>query len=286
VSAARGRRFWRFLPLLMVLGTGCNWNLPGKPDPKKRPMPTDWEVGFSVLFSRNCAGCHGKDGRVGPAPPLNDDLFRASISEKELRDVIANGRNVTKTQKTMMPAFARKRGGILSPAQIDVLVYEIKGLRYKLVKKGHGVEPNYEVVKDPEGKQPAWGEPGPRPKDAPPYTVQPIKAALTSADYERIRTTTFKRACAECHGSDGQGAKMGKQKIGAIHDRAFLMLVSNQALRRIMITGRLDLAVEGEEAMPGYSPALGRNEPLTSEEIHDLVALLAYWRGGGQTGKR
>src|SRR5262249_39806271 len=161
-------------------------------------------------------------------------------------DVIANGRNVTKEQKTMMPAFARKRGGMLSPAQIDVLVYEIKGSRYKVVKKGHGVEPNYEVVKDPdgkdpEGKQPAWGIPGPLPKDAPPYTYEPpMKGTPNFARLNKL----FADRCGSCHGDDGGGGDSG-----AINDPAFLALTSDQALRRILITGRLDLKVEGKDFM-------------------------------------
>src|SRR5262249_30279983 len=55
-------------------------------------------------------------------------------------------------------------------------------------------------------------------------------------------------------------------------------LISDQALRRIIITGRADLH------MPGYSPDAGRPKdftPLTGTDVNDLVALLAYWRGRG-----
>ena len=60
--------------------------------------------------------------------------------------------------------------------------------------------------------------------------------------------------------------------------RAFLALISDQALRRVIITGRRDLG------MPDYSVSDWRSpkfEPLTSEQINDLVALLAGWRQGG-----
>ena len=56
---------------------------------------------------------------------------------------------------------------------------------------------------------------------------------------------------------------------------AFLALISDQALRRIIITGRPDLG------MPTYAENDGRPsdfQPLTSAEIDDLVALLADWR--------
>jgi mono/diheme cytochrome c family protein len=88
----------------------------------------------------------------------------------------------------------------------------------------------------------------------------------------------FARACASCHGSQGQGGKDGDQQIGAINNQAFLTLISDQALRRYIITGRPDLG------MPAFNDNHGRPpefRPLSSAEIDDLVAFLAYWRQGG-----
>jgi cytochrome c oxidase cbb3-type subunit 3/ubiquinol-cytochrome c reductase cytochrome c subunit len=65
---------------------------------------------------------------------------------------------------------------------------------------------------------------------------------------------------------------------GAINNQAFLALISDQALRRTIITGRPDLG------MPAYDGKAGRKpdfRALTSAEIDDLVALLRYWRQGG-----
>jgi len=65
---------------------------------------------------------------------------------------------------------------------------------------------------------------------------------------------------------------------GAIHDAAFLSLISDQALRRYVITGRPDLG------MPNYADGENRPEgfkPLTPGAIEDLVALLAHWRKNG-----
>jgi hypothetical protein len=56
----------------------------------------------------------------------------------------------------------------------------------------------------------------------------------------------------------------------------FLATISNQALRRYAITGRQDLG------MPAYSDARRGSAdfvPLTDQEVTDLVALLASWRG-------
>ena len=80
---------WRLLPLLAVLAAGCD--LPGQPKPADRPVPADQVMDFDALYAQNCAGCHGADGKLGPAPPLNDPLFRAIVPEEELVDVVTEG---------------------------------------------------------------------------------------------------------------------------------------------------------------------------------------------------
>ena len=65
-----GKRSWRLLPLLAALTAGCD--LPGRPDPADRPVPADQVKDFGALYATHCAGCHGADGKLGPAPPLND----------------------------------------------------------------------------------------------------------------------------------------------------------------------------------------------------------------------
>ena len=60
-----------------------------------------------MSFTARCAGCHGADGKFGPAPPLNDSVFLAIVPDAELRHVISDGRVVTAAQKSPMPAFAR-----------------------------------------------------------------------------------------------------------------------------------------------------------------------------------
>ena len=65
---------------------------------------------------------------------------------------------------------------------------------------------------------------------------------------------------------------------GAINDPDFLALISDQALRRYVITGRPDLG------MPDYADPTGRPEgfkPLTVQDVTNVVALLAAWRRGG-----
>jgi mono/diheme cytochrome c family protein len=82
----------------------------------------------------------------------------------------------------------------------------------------------------------------------------------------------FDRACASCHGKDGLG---GKDKVGPIHESAFLALISDQAVRRIILTGRRDLK------MPDYAGKAGRPpdfRPLSPTDVADLLALVSEWR--------
>src|SRR5262249_48048036 len=78
---------------LSALAAGCE--LPGRPNPADRPKTEEQVLQFGDLFKQNCAGCHGAQGKLGPAPPLNDSLFRAIVPEKELETVITMGREET-----------------------------------------------------------------------------------------------------------------------------------------------------------------------------------------------
>jgi mono/diheme cytochrome c family protein len=196
-----------------------------------------------VLYQQNCAGCHGAEGKLGPAPPLNDKSFLDMVSEDILLRVISAGR-----PGTPMPAFAQEQGGMLTAKQVQILAESIK---------------------------PRWSVPVPAYHDLPPYVAPKDKPGSREAG-----SRLFAVACAGCHGAQGQGGEHEGQPVGAINDPAFLALTSDQALRRYIITGRPDLG------MPDYVGRVGRPaefKPLTSQDITDLVALLAYWRHGGET---
>jgi cytochrome c oxidase cbb3-type subunit III len=224
----------------LILLAGCD--IPGRPRPEDRFVPPHSELSFRVLYQQNCSGCHGADGTVGPAPPLNDLIFRSIVSEKELRQIIEEGR-----AGTLMPPFGDKYGGPLTAAQIQVLTREIKG------------------VPDPQGAAPQWELLEPQP-GAPSY----LEPSRSSGNKQR-GLNVFGQACAPCHGEQGQGGDKG----GAINNPDFLALISDQTLRRIVITGRPDLG------MPDYADAMRRGEdfkPLTSQDVSDIVALLSSWR--------
>jgi mono/diheme cytochrome c family protein len=230
---------------LALRTAGCDF--PGRPDPKDRPVPEDRVLGFLPLYRQNCAGCHGVDGRFGPAPPLNDPLFLAIVSDAQLLRAIRDGR-----RGTPMPGFSRQRGGSLTDAQIQALAA--------------GIKRHWKSAEDAPDSLPAYARPE---KESP----------KRLADDPQLGSDVFARACAECHGKNGSGEK-GGGTCGAIHEPAFLALISDQALRRIIITGRADLG------MPSYAEKEGRPadfQPLTAAQIEDLVSLLAAWRASGET---
>ena len=106
--------------LLAALTTGCD--PPGKPNPADRPLLPDQVVSFDQLFATNCVGCHGVNGKRGPAPPLNNPLFVAIMPKDDLLNVIRHGRS-----GTPMPPFAQEWGGTLTDEQIATLAAWAKG---------------------------------------------------------------------------------------------------------------------------------------------------------------
>lgn len=260
---------WRLLPLLAALAAGCD--LPGRPNPADRPVPQDQITDFGALYAMRCAGCHGADGKLGPAPPLNDPIFLAIVPDAELMRVITEGRAVTPTQKTPMPAFRLGKGAPLTSAQAKVWA-ELKA-ETDIDPKQQNPLTATQVKVLAEGIKPRWAGAAPAAGSIPPYLS--TKAGGGNMD-EGLRA--FARACAGCHGSEGQGGNYGELRVGAINDPAFLALTSDQALRRYAITGRPDLGMPAFDGKEGRSPDF---RPLTSAEVDDLVALLAYWRLGG-----
>src|SRR3984885_12070720 len=97
-------------PAILLLGCGGHVEQYTLPD-----QVTD----FTTLFEGNCAGCHGRDGRLGAARPLNAPVFLAVIG-KQLRQIISSG-----VPKTPMPAFAKSAGGDLTEQQITILADQI-----------------------------------------------------------------------------------------------------------------------------------------------------------------
>src|SRR5271163_3976566 len=135
---------------------------------------------------------------------------------------------------TSMPAFAQSAGGMLTEQQVDVIA--------------GGVFSSW-------GRKQVLDEANP-----PSYAAK----AAGNADHGQLVFGTY---CASCHGSAGGGTPKGS----AITNDSFLALVSDQALRTIVITGRPELgAPDWRGNVPGH--------PMTDQEITDVVAWLASRR--------
>jgi mono/diheme cytochrome c family protein len=240
-------------------------------------VPPDEVKDFGKLFATHCAGCHGADGKLGPAPPLNDPLFLAIVPDEELFRVITEGRAVTAAQRSLMPAFGLGKGTALTEEQANLWA-KLKE-ESKVAPRQHSPLTAVQIKVLAEGIKQHWKAASPAGISVPPYLPLPTGSAGNKDGGARV----FARACAGCHGSMGQGGKYGERKVGPINNVDFLALSSDQVLRRYAITGRPDFG------MPAFYDKAGRSpdfQPLTSPEIDDLVALLAYWRMGGPSNGR
>jgi cytochrome c oxidase cbb3-type subunit 3 len=105
---------------VMLLLTSCS-TLPGKPAPGPEVPRPDSILDPVVLFHQNCSGCHGADGKHGPAMMLSDSVYLAIVDDATLRSTISKGR-----PGTAMSAFAQREGGMLTEQQIDAIVRGIR----------------------------------------------------------------------------------------------------------------------------------------------------------------
>lgn len=174
-------------------------------------MRPDQLMNFSKLYKQNCAACHGEHGENGVSVPLANPEYLAIVDDNSLRTVIANGE-----PNTLMPAFARSAGGLLTDQQVNVLA---AGLRAQ------------------------WAKPGALSGQNPP----PYKADKTGdpAHGKQVYATY----CASCH--EGNGSH--KAKAGSILNPTFLALMHDQTLRTIIIAGRPDLGQpDWRNDVPGH----------------------------------
>ena len=160
--------FFRYLcsfAALMLL-SGCT-SPPGQPRKSSEVLAPTEVTDFRTLYSENCAGCHGTEGRGGAAIALADPVYLAIADDASIRKVIANG-----VPGTSMPAFAQSAGGMLTDKQIDLITNQIRS---------------------------RWGRPGILDgANAPSY-------AAKSAGHAANGLVAYGTYCASCHGPQGQG---------------------------------------------------------------------------------
>jgi len=160
--------------LLALSLAGCDL-LPGRAGARDQREAAPTQVAtFHALYSQQCAGCHGRDGRLGAARPLNDAVYLALVPAPRLRQAIAEG-----VPGTAQPAFAKSAGGALTDEQIDALV---------------------------QGLLATWARPGAtQGVTVPPYAAKP-------GDPER-GSAVYTAACAGCHGEDGRGGPKARSVV-------------------------------------------------------------------------
>jgi len=122
---------------------------------------------FAVLYSQNCSACHGAKGEGALTVGIGSPVYRAIADDSTIRDTIRKGRS-----GTPMAAFAQNEGGMLTDAQIEILV---RGIRQR------------------GGQTLASGNP-------------PAYASTQPGDTAHGREV-FTQNCAGCHGADGRGAR-------------------------------------------------------------------------------
>ena len=195
---------------------GCD-AMPGRPRQADHPVLPSQVMAFGALYGQNCAGCHGAEGNLGAARPLNDPIYLALVGPDRLRKIIAQG-----VPGTSMPGFAAGAGGALTEPQINALVSDM--LKH-------------------------WGRPSQVPEvSLPPYDAAGAVTNGSGPGHPDQGSKVFAEACARCHGPDGKGGDKG----GSVVDVAYLALVSDQALRTAVIAGRTDLGMpDWREDIPG-----------------------------------
>jgi cytochrome c oxidase cbb3-type subunit III len=196
---------------ILATGAGCP-PPPGKPAIEGRWAHPSQVTDFRRLYAQNCAGCHGADGSLGAARPLNDPLYLAFAGADTLRQVTAKG-----VPGTAMPGFAQTAGGNLTDRQIDLLV---------------------------EGMNAQWG----RPEGFKDVALPPYRPESAVAGDPQQGATDYQIYCSRCHGTEGKGGLYA----GAIIDPNYLTLVSDQSFRTTLAAGRPDLGMpDWRSRLPG-----------------------------------
>lgn len=156
--------------VLSLLLSGCS-SPHGQPQEDSEAVAPNQVSDFATLYSQNCAGCHGAQGRGGPAIALADPVYLAIADGTSIRKVVANG-----VRGTSMPAFAQSAGGMLTNKQIDVIT---SGMLSNWSRKGILDQSN------------------------------PPSYAANTAGNAGHGELVYGTYCASCHASAGQGSPKG-----------------------------------------------------------------------------
>jgi len=154
----------------LTLLSGCS-SPHGQPQQGSETLAPNEVLEFRTLYSENCTGCHGAEGRGGAAIALADPVYLAIADYAVIRKVIANG-----VRGTAMPAFAESAGGMLTDKQIDVITSEMRSRWSQRGVLGAANPPSY--------------------------------ASKSTGDAARGEVG-YRMYCESCHGPSGRGSPKG-----------------------------------------------------------------------------
>ncbi len=195
----------------------------------ERYVPPDQVTDFHALYNTNCRACHGPAGENGPAMDLANPEYQALVDDATLRRIISNG-----MPGTQMPAWAQSAGGMLTDAQVNAII---------------------------EGMRKEWSKPNPFQEATPPAYEQPSGAdAKTQTADVKQGQQLYQAHCASCHSGHA------RQELTS---PIYLALISDQALRSIIIAGRPDI---------GQPDWRHDNGQLSPQDVTSIVAYLSSLR--------
>lgn len=188
------------------------------------------------IYTENCAVCHGEngEGRVGATLAKDWPSIRPDLT---VETIIVNG-----VPGSVMPAWSQAKGGPLTDAEIDALVYYILSWQT-------GGPPEIDLGPSPTA----------RPTIQPPANVQgdPNKGAVL-----------YDQNCAVCHGDNGEG------RVGATLAKVWSGIRPDLNLKTNISNGVMG------SVMPAWSSEKGG--PLSEEQIEDIVSFVMSWGESGQ----
>lgn len=195
----------------------------------------------AVLYTANCAVCHGAAGEgIGAMPPLDSDGLRAADYDM-LFKVIARGR-----YDTAMAGWHQDEGGLFNDYQIDELVALIR----------YGDWPQVRELAAAEGLIPPT-LPVPVVEDS---FLEQIASLGPEGNVWAAGMQLYAANCTLCHGVNGEGTELGVE-------------LNTPAIRELAPEEIVRIVTEG---VPGTLMA-GWGGVLEQSEIESLVAFLRNW---------
>lgn len=188
------------------------------------------------LYAENCTACHGQFGEGGPNPaqagdlisPISTSEYLGTRDDTTLRNVIAQGQ-----PDLGMNPFGSAFGGLLDDEQIDALVAYIRSWQAN--------PPEIPPVVAPTA--------APAVPTAPPFSAGRFYAGL----------------CAQCHGSQGQGASGPALNTAEFQDR-----YDDDAMAQLIGEG------------VASTPMLGVGGLLADGQIDELVRFIRGFSPGAE----